>query len=372
MPKRILKSVMVILSDILSYIFQKRSRLMAAALSGLVALSVAGLSIGIFNLQLSAKTYAASADERAGVRFMLASLTRRLDEVSTRQAASGFKIFDTATANGQLSLIGFDLRNGETAAARTRGDKLSADIIDWEYQLRLESDRKLSAARASAAAQLIAPSALTLNVPILLYHYTPSSFEQQLQTLVARGYTTISLDELTAGFTNLASLPAKPVVLTFDDGYSDQLKAVSLLEKYQMKATFYIITGGAASNWCIGADRHTGIPCGDSYLNWDQIRALDANPLFTIGAHTVDHLHLSSEQVAVQKFQIEGSKATIEAQLGHSIKHFCYPYGSYNATTITLVHEAGFVTATTTAAGTAHRAQDLLTLSRVRDTRQLP
>ena len=42
-----------------------------------------------------------------------------------------------------------------------------------------------------------------------------------------------------------------------------------------MKATFYIINGGPISNWCIGANRHDGLQCGDAYLNWDQIRQLD-------------------------------------------------------------------------------------------------
>jgi peptidoglycan/xylan/chitin deacetylase (PgdA/CDA1 family) len=360
----------------LKFLRTYRSRLMSVGLSSVISLCIIGLSVSIFNLQLSAKGYTASFAERSNVQFQLASLTRKLDQVSTEQAANGLAVFDPAITQNQLTLIRLDLQSGNAKAAQVRSDKLAADIADWSYELRLDQSRKLVATQMAAtlaATQTVAQtlSGASLTVPILLYHYTPANFEQQLQTISARGYTTISLDQLLAGFANPASLPARSVVITLDDGYADQLKAASLLEKYQMKATFYIITGGAASNWCIGADRHTS-SCGDSYLNWDQIRALDANPLFTIGAHTVDHLHLSSEPVDVQRYQITQSKATIEAQLGHTIKHFCYPYGSYNATTVSLVHESGFLTATTTASGTVHRSQDLLTLSRIRDTKQLP
>jgi peptidoglycan/xylan/chitin deacetylase (PgdA/CDA1 family) len=192
-----------------------------------------------------------------------------------------------------------------------------------------------------------------------------------MQRLKNRGYTTVSLDEASDALAGRRQLPAKPVVITFDDGFAPQQTAVPILRELNFKATFYIINGGQASDWCIGAWRRPG-SCGDAYLTWDQIRQLDRDPLFTIGFHTVDHPELAKHTEAVQRFQIIAGKAQIEDQLGHSVKHFCYPYGSFNHATLSLVKEAGFLTATTTLPGTYQPAGARFTLRRIRDTAGLP
>jgi len=131
-------------------------------------------------------------------------------------------------------------------------------------------------------------------LPIVLYHYTPPDFYDQLEYLVQHNYTTITMKQALAGL-NGGPLPAKPIVITFDDGYENQMQAFALLQQFHMKATFYIINGGPASLWCIGAGRqyHLSIQpqggCGDGYLNWDQVRQLDKSGLITIGGHTMDH-----------------------------------------------------------------------------------
>jgi peptidoglycan/xylan/chitin deacetylase (PgdA/CDA1 family) len=170
------------------------------------------------------------------------------------------------------------------------------------------------------------------------------------------------------------TLPAKPVVITFDDGYTDQLKAFEALRQHNMKATFYIITGGEASKWCIGAARRydQGYGCGDAYLTWDQVRILDTSGIIEIGSHTVDHLNLAAQSYAVQRFQIFQGKAELEAQLGHAVSSFAYPYGGYNSTSISLVREAGFTSAVTTLPGTFQSKDRIFTLYRVRLATALP
>lgn len=215
-----------------------------------------------------------------------------------------------------------------------------------------------------------APSGIT--VPILMYHKTPDDFEAQLQHLIQKGYTTISLNRLVGALKAGASLPPKPVILTFDDGFSDQLRAFELLKQYNMKATFYIMPGGGASDWCIGANRQAGKPCGDAYLNWNEIKMLDASGVVTIESHTQDHADLSAQNHEQLNFQLIQSKQEIEAHLGRKLHHLAYPYGSFNNDTIAAVQNAGYLSAVTTRPGTTHSIASLFTLDRVRDAYALP
>jgi len=215
-------------------------------------------------------------------------------------------------------------------------------------------------------------------VPIVMYHKTPIDFEMQLQSLQLRGYTTVTLRDVIASFAHRSQLPLKSVVLTFDDGFADDMKAFTLLEKYHMKATFYIVNGGPISNWCIGASRRYDDPsqqlggCGDVYLNWDQIRLLDQSGLITIGGHTIDHVDLATESPDAQRYEIVESKRGIEDRLGHPIYDFAYPYGSFNATTVSIVQQAGYTSAVTTLPGIYQDPAMPFMLRRIRSVQNLP
>jgi peptidoglycan/xylan/chitin deacetylase (PgdA/CDA1 family) len=233
------------------------------------------------------------------------------------------------------------------------------------------------AVKVVAAARIVPPPLPTTpplasaNVPILIYHKPPPDFDTQMAILQQRGYTTITLDQMAAAMQGHGDLPTKPVIITFDDGFEAQQAAVPYLESHRLKATFFIIDGGAASDYCIGANR-TNASCGDAYMHWDEIRQLDHNPLFTIGSHTVDHLDLAAQTPAVQWFEIDEGKLELQQELGHSVDDFAYPDGGYTATTLALVRQAGFVAAVTTDPGTIQSASGLLTLSRIRSTYALP
>ncbi|HUD11568.1 MAG TPA: polysaccharide deacetylase family protein [Candidatus Saccharimonadia bacterium] len=214
-------------------------------------------------------------------------------------------------------------------------------------------------------------------LPIVMYHYTPPDFTAQLEYLVQHNYTTITMRQAVAGLEG-GTLPAKPVALTFDDGYENQMQAFSILEEFHMKATFYIINGGSESDWCIGAGRKYHLPsqpaggCGDAYLTWGQIRQLDKSGLIEIGGHTVDHENLASLTPSDQQFEIDASKTGIEQELGHPIYDFAYPYGEYDATTIQLVQAAGYESAVTTLPSNYQISGEPFTLRRIRDTETLP
>ena len=207
-----------------------------------------------------------------------------------------------------------------------------------------------------------------VRVPILMYHYvrvnpvpgdnlgfnlsvTPDDFRKQLDWLAANGYHPVDFDDLRAYFAGKQPLPAKPVVLTFDDGYKDlYTTAYPILREHNFKAVAYIVNGflGAPNN-----------------VDYDQVREMDANGI-EIGAHTVSHVDLTKTNDGELQHQVRDVKTALEALLGHPVLDFCYPAGQFNGRVVAAVQAAGYDTATTTAPGTVHSLADRLTWSRVR------
>jgi peptidoglycan/xylan/chitin deacetylase (PgdA/CDA1 family) len=207
---------------------------------------------------------------------------------------------------------------------------------------------------ASASTTKAAPAAsftvdARTTVPILMYHQikeltasatqddlawtvTPAALDAQLGYLSEKGYTTISLDQLLDGFSGKAGLPAKSIVITFDDGWKTQYTvALPLLKKYKQTATFYVVS--------------TYMGYG-AYFDWDMTKALkDAG--MTIAGHTLDHSDLVKTNATQLDKQLQDSKAAIEKNLGITVNHFAYPFGSYNDTVVAAVRRAGYRSATT-------------------------
>ncbi|MEI7818990.1 MAG: polysaccharide deacetylase family protein [bacterium] len=293
--------------------------------------------------------------------------------LDTRQKADKNILFDVNDVKQDTDLVKLNIQLGEYRAARDKLSDMQEEYKAWKLTLTNLENARLAQAKnpAMTPSGSTVPSGFKLTVPILMYHKTPANFDVILTSLEQKGYRTITLTELSTALKTKQQLPGKPVVITFDDGFSDQLTAFSLLKKHSMKATFYIISGGEASKWCIGANR-TNSSCGDGYMNWNDIKLLDSSGLIEIGGHTVDHLSLPAQTPAVQKFQIEQNKRDIESQLGHPIKQFAFPYGNLNAASMNLVREAGYETAVCTIDGSIQSIDILYSLHRVRDAMKLP
>ncbi|HWD39236.1 MAG TPA: polysaccharide deacetylase family protein [Fimbriimonas sp.] len=195
-------------------------------------------------------------------------------------------------------------------------------------------------------------------VPVLMYHiiapvdkrslvplqYTdPGHLERQMKALKALRLNTVLMGELGSG-----SLPAKSVVLTYDDAYANfYTAAVPIMKKYGFKGTTFVVGNQ------IGGTNAWDVALGDvahPLMTADQIRMSRADGM-EIGAHTMDHVKLARREPAVAWKQIADSKEVIEEVLGESITSFCYPYGSCNEEVRDLVEKAGFTTACTTVQG---------------------
>lgn len=100
-------------------------------------------------------------------------------------------------------------------------------------------------------------------------------------------------------------------------------------------------------------------------LDGDEVLALHADPLVTIGAHTDHHLALPALDPEDRRVEIIGNLRWLERLTGGPIAHFAYPYGRYDRAVVDTVRGAGFVTSVTTDPTLVHRDADLFSLPRV-------
>ncbi len=105
-------------------------------------------------------------------------------------------------------------------------------------------------------------------------------------------------------------------------------------------------------------------------MTWDEIRELAADPLATIGAHTVNHVMLAKASDAAAREELKVGRAALAAKLGRPVDHLAYPYGGRDivgAREFRLAAEIGYKTAVTTRPGVLfpeHREQ-LMALPRL-------
>ena len=178
-------------------------------------------------------------------------------------------------------------------------------------------------------------------VPILLYHHigisqkgspyyvSPNEFDRQINLLYDWGYKTISVEQLVEAIQHGAELPAKPIILTFDDGsetvYTD---AFPIMQNYGFTGTVYIVYN------YVGASL---------YLDRDQIRELhDAG--WEIGSHSLSHVNLR-QRPGKQMEEIVDSRWKLESLLDVPILTFAYPFGANDADSLYFVRYAGYIAA---------------------------
>ena len=189
--------------------------------------------------------------------------------------------------------------------------------------------------RAAATLPLRLPAVLpvrTLSVPILMYHHVApaaapgdiypgltvadADFVAQLAYLHEHGYHTIDLRQLFGALYAHKALPARPIILTFDDGYLDNYThALPILRHAKDKAEFNIITGFVG--------RTLGV---NTYMTWPQIKAMAAGGM-EIESHTINHPDLGILPEDKVRYELRDSRAALQRELGVPVQFFAYPDG---------------------------------------------
>ncbi|MGH7770918.1 MAG: polysaccharide deacetylase family protein [Candidatus Binatia bacterium] len=200
---------------------------------------------------------------------------------------------------------------------------------------------------------------------ILLYHSigkdAPHSvplpmFEQQMEILVRR-FQVIRLRDLPAALAS-ASADANIACVTFDDGYWDNYEcALPVLERFGIKATFFIATGFLGKSFRTFAGEYPMMTAA-------QVRELAALG-HEIGAHTVSHPKLTKVSLETARAEVEGSNRFLEELLATEVMSFAYPKGDYNQAVKTLLTALGFRVAVTIQEGLVDGNPDWLALPRV-------
>jgi peptidoglycan/xylan/chitin deacetylase (PgdA/CDA1 family) len=172
-------------------------------------------------------------------------------------------------------------------------------------------------------------------------------FRDQLDFLVQQGYATPTMGELVAA---PHRWNGRTAIITFDDGYVDNLAACEELQKRGMRASWFIVSGsiGRAPGWA-----EDGRPAG-RLLNAGELREMQAAGM-EIGSHTVNHARLTGVDDARLMQELADSKATLEDVLGNTVGSFAYPYGAWDARCAMAVKQAGYTAACTTQTGWALR-----------------
>ncbi len=246
---------------------------------------------------------------------------------------------------------------------------------------------------------------------------TPDFLEATLATLRARDIDIVSLDEARRRLT-AQQFERRFAVFTFDDGYRDNCDyALPIMRRFDAPMTVYVASDFAAGTgrlWWAALERIVAqseaitIPldgvevrieaattaqkqdafarlhdhfrrlptdhdinaavgvlarrCGiddtaisrELCMSWDELKAFAADPLVTIGAHTISHCNLAHEAADQARREIAASRERIAAVLERPVKHFAYPYGDKAAATrreFDATIALGFDTAVTTRPG---------------------
>lgn len=189
---------------------------------------------------------------------------------------------------------------------------------------------------------------------------TPGFLEQTIHEYRNKGCQFVSIDEACDILER--GRRGKPFVcVTFDDGYRDNYThALPFLKREQVPFAIYVTTG-----FMDNEQPMWWYPGGQLGLSREELLSLDAEPLCTIGVHTITHPKLNSLSAEEQQREISQSKQELENLLGHPLQHFSYPHGAYNDDTIAIVQKTGFCSALMAWGGVVRKGDNALLLHRI-------
>jgi peptidoglycan/xylan/chitin deacetylase (PgdA/CDA1 family) len=186
-------------------------------------------------------------------------------------------------------------------------------------------------------------------VPILEYHvlgrpqtevpypelYVPrAAFRKQMDWLDRQGYEAVTLERVEDAWYRGGTLPSKPIVISFDDGYRPQYTfALPQLREHGWL--------GVLNLKAEGSDLYESNVKAMLKAGWE------------LAAHTINHSDLTTLEGEALEEEVAGSRKILQREYGVPVKNFCYPAGRFDETVIAAVEAAGYEGATTEIPGFA-------------------
>ncbi len=213
------------------------------------------------------------------------------------------------------------------------------------------------------------------SVPILMYHriaadgpvaleryrVAPDLFAAQMAGLHRAGYRTIGLGDWITAKARRESLPGKPVILTFDDGYRDFLTAaMPVLRTHGFFASVFLVAD------CIGgtADWDAGYGETAPLLSWEEVRTLQETGI-ELGCHSSVHWPMTGMHLKELAEDTIRARAMLEEGLAAPVTTLAYPYGAENEFVRRVVTDLGFRAAVSCKPGLSRLGDDPLRLPRI-------
>jgi peptidoglycan/xylan/chitin deacetylase (PgdA/CDA1 family) len=168
-------------------------------------------------------------------------------------------------------------------------------------------------------------------LPILLYHkvspyqndgltISTDRLDSHLAHIKSKGYTPISFGDLKNSLEGRQRLPAKPILITFDDGYLSTYElAYPLLRKHNVKATIFLPVRfiGGVNSWDAGSD---------ALMSYEVLRLIGGE-LIEFGLHSYRHENYQRYSAAQIEADLSECISALEKNKCPFMSVFAYPYG---------------------------------------------
>lgn len=212
--------------------------------------------------------------------------------------------------------------------------------------------------------ETFSPRGTTVELPVIMYHSLVTNenaaaqyvcpiqrVEEDLQWLRAEGFESVSLAELVAFADGVGSLPARPILITLDDGYRNNLTLLPpLLERYDAYAVISVVGEYTDIYTTSGED---GSP--HTCMSWEDISLAAASPRLELANHSYYFHHLSPRKGSSQQpgeslvhwkdafcTDVQALQTAMEENCGFSPLCYAYPFGQLTEGADTLLQEMGF------------------------------
>ena len=204
---------------------------------------------------------------------------------------------------------------------------------------------------------------LNYSTPILMYHSFDKNrknyavvdldtFYKQMKYIKEKKYNVISLDEYCRFLIKNNRQPKDSLVITIDDGYKDNLKAIEILKEFDFPATIFLIVSKINKN---------------GYLTEEDIKNFLKDTKVNIGSHTLTHRYLPELEEKDLEKEIILSKKILNKKFSVDINTIAYPSGGFNERTLDKVKKVNFLCACTTNRGFSYKL-DRFSLRRIKIT----